>query len=197
MQKWRVIPYALLQLSHVPDFQGCVLVLKNHTPAVSPSFCIAVLTRLQIPSQGSILQWEKNWNRASKLLNKITRRASKSTLLSDKSWSTDYPDQSNSSTFFTLNPEQTAKIISSFDLGQALCPTSYLSINIDFIFYTNAVIQDFSKTYNIFILQSLQFFSIPKQYLSAALTVPGNATLLCKSCLHSKRILSGSYHEKV
>lgn len=59
MQKWLVIPYALLQLSHVPDFQGCVLVLKNHTPAVSPSFCIAVLTRLQIPSQGSILQWEK------------------------------------------------------------------------------------------------------------------------------------------
>lgn len=100
----------------------------------------------------------KKWNRASKLLNKITSRASKSTLLSDKSWSTDYPDQSNSPTYFPLNPEQTAKIVSSFDLGQALFPTSYLSINIDFIFYTNAVTQDFSKTYNIFILQTYAIF---------------------------------------
>lgn len=53
------------------------------------------------------------------------------------------PDQSNPSTHFKLIPEQTdSQNNLLFDLGHVLFPTPYLSVNIDFIFHINAVIQD-------------------------------------------------------
>lgn len=68
----------------------------------------------------------------------------RSTHLSLKSQSIDCtPEQSNICTHLTLNPEQTAKIIRSTDLGHVLFSRPYLSVNIDFIFHKNAVIQDY------------------------------------------------------
>lgn len=68
----------------------------------------------------------------------------RSTHLSLKSQSIDCtPEQSNTCTHFTMNPQQTAKIIHPIDLGLVLFPTPYLSVNIDFIFNINAVIQEF------------------------------------------------------
>lgn len=91
----------------------------------------------------------KNWNKARKILNKITQIASKSCHLSDNSQSDYRADQSNSSSYLTLNSQP--KILRSFDLGQAPFPTPHLSANTDF-YFINVVIQDFLKTYYIFIL---------------------------------------------
>lgn len=96
---------------------------------------------LKDPWQRSILQWENMKQIKEDILK--DQQKTRSIHLSLKSQSTgSTPEQSNICTHFTLNPEQ-PKIICSIDLGHVLFTTLYLSVNIDFIFHINAVIQDF------------------------------------------------------